>query len=279
VTHGEGILMNVINRLRFFSFSLIAFLIIVNSTLLSLSIMKPEDTIPEKITALTGRQSSQTAPIEQVSTRAYNLADQISDHISELHFIPLIIHSNRQPPTQYLLGADIELLSLVEQVRNEQVGEVRGIYVSGVFALPVVQQPSGDVAFVSDQKDTLTQFSSAARAGVTGILAHNYLSGDLFYDISIEDIVYVIYGDGSIRRYQVELIEQYQRLQRSDLRSNFLGLASEKTLTSDEVFDRYYRGPDRLTFQTCLERFGTSNWGLTFTTAFPLDTYPLIPTP
>src|SRR5688572_15833156 len=72
------------------------------------------------------------------------------------------------------LGDLPDLLRFVEQVKNGQAGELRGLYVPELFAIPVVQQPVGDHEFISPRHNILTQFSLASRFGSTGLLAHNY---------------------------------------------------------------------------------------------------------
>jgi hypothetical protein len=46
---------------------------------------------------------------------------------------------------------------------------VRGVYVPGFLALPVVQQPSGSSGYVSRKAETATQFQLAARYNVIGL--------------------------------------------------------------------------------------------------------------
>ena len=71
----------------------------------------------------------------------------------------------------------------VTQVADGEVNTIRGVYVENVLALPVVQQPSLDVAYVSTNVSVATLFQSAMENGVTGFLAHNYLAGSLFYNL------------------------------------------------------------------------------------------------
>jgi hypothetical protein len=135
----------------------------------------------------------------------------------------------------------------------------------------VIQQPSENWSFVSEDPDVLTEFHSARRNGVTGLLAHNYLLGNEFYDIQIGQYVGVVYGDGTFQRYVVSDISQFEKLDRSSLTSDMVDLETGETLTSTQIFNRFYSGGDKVTFQTCLERNGKSNWGLTFVTAVPVD--------
>lgn len=158
----------------------------------------------------------------------------------------------------------------VETVADGQKAAIRGIYVDGVLALSIVEQPAGDAAFVSEEQETGTLFSKAVEHGVTGILAHNYLAGERFYDLQAGQEVRVVFGDGRYRMYRIMKSELFQRLSPNDLRSDLIELASGKRMTSGEVFNRFYDGGHHLTFQTCLGREGLSNWGLTFVVAEPI---------
>lgn len=157
-----------------------------------------------------------------------------------------------------------------KMVIDGKAGIVRGVYVEGVLALRVVQQPGNDWKFVSTDDGTVTQFQSATSNGVTGLLAHNYLSGQLFYKISLGKEIDIVFGDGGVRRYQVSSILKFQKLDLNSLTSDFIDLRNGKLTTTADVFSQVYSGGDRVTLQTCLEKDGISNWGLIFVVAKPL---------
>jgi hypothetical protein len=54
-----------------------------------------------------------------------------------------------------------------------------GVYVAGVMALPSHAAAGFTASFVSNEKNVLTQFRMASQYGTIGILAHNYLAGDI----------------------------------------------------------------------------------------------------
>jgi hypothetical protein len=162
----------------------------------------------------------------------------------------------------------------VTQVSNGQKDVIRAVYVPGIFALPIIQQPENNPIFVSNKHDRVTQFQSAARYGVTGLLAHNYLAGSLFYKLAPGHEVLIVYGDGSIQRYQVVSIHYYQKLKPTNLYSNLIDLSTGQELSTAEVFRRFYRGEHRVTFQTCLGRNGRLDWGFLFVVAVPLFDLP-----
>jgi hypothetical protein len=162
------------------------------------------------------------------------------------------------------------LRNFVLQVSNGQREVIRGVYVPGLFSLPVIQQPQSNPIYVSNKHDRITQFQSAARNGVTGLLAHNYLAGNLFYKLAPGHKALVVYGDGVIQSYQVVSVHRFQKLKPASLHSNLIDLSTGREVTSAEVFGRFYRGEHHLTFQTCLERNGRLDWGFLFVVATPL---------
>ncbi len=156
-------------------------------------------------------------------------------------------------------------------VENGLSGQVVGIYVPGVMELQVLQQPPSDALYVSSQTGTATQFERAAENGVIGLLAHNTSSGILFYQINVGEQIEVVYGDGNVERFQVQSINEFQKLNTTSPMSDFVDLTTGGTLTSTEVFNRFYSGGRHLTLQTCLERNGDPNWGLRFIEAYRVN--------
>jgi hypothetical protein len=144
------------------------------------------------------------------------------------------------------------------------------VYVPGSFALPVIQQPEGDATYVSEEDEVITQFQSAAQYGVTGLLAHNYLSGELFYDLKPDQDIFIVMGDGETLAYRVRGIYRYQKLTPNSLRSRLIDMETNQSLSTAEVFSRFYKGEHKVTFQTCLEGAGMLNWGLIFIVAEPV---------
>ena len=164
------------------------------------------------------------------------------------------------------------LYEFIAQVKNHERGIVRGVYVPGMFALPVVQQPKNNYAFVSQAKDKVTQFRSATYFDVIGLLAHNYLSGSLFTKLAIGQPVIIVMGDGSTRRYIISESDSFQRLQESARSDEFIDLINGEGYSTIQIFNRYYRGEHHLTFQTCLEQDGDLDWGVLFVLALPVET-------
>jgi hypothetical protein len=175
------------------------------------------------------------------------------------------------PPTTAPTSISPDLEAFIQQVADGAAAQVRGVYVAGVLALPIVQQPESDPTFVSSSANVVTQFGSAAPYGVTGLLAHNYLAGDLFYQLQTGHQGALVYGDGSLRRFEIVGSYTFQKLSPDSTHSDMIDLATGYRLSTTQVFNRFYRGDDHVTFQTCLERDGLANWGLTFIVADPID--------
>jgi hypothetical protein len=163
------------------------------------------------------------------------------------------------------------LNEFTQQVVDGQSNLVRGLYVSQVMALRVVPQPQGDTGFISAEDGTATLFQTASYYGVTGLLAHNFLSGKEFFRLSTGQELDVIYGDGQVKHYQVSQIDDFQRLSINDLRSNFMELSSGLEKTADQVFADFYQGSPHLTLQTCIEKDGEWSWGVRFIKADPMN--------
>jgi len=189
-------------------------------------------------------------------------------------FASLISVIHLPPPTTDSWTSRGQLPSLnkfVARVENGQNNTVRGVYVPGFFALPVVQQPSGSTGFVSGKPETVTQFQLAARYNVLGFLAHNHLSGKEFFRM-IEGLqVVVVKGDGSFDRYRITAIDEYQKVTPGSNWSHYIDLETGERLTTYQVFGQYYQGDHHLIFQTCLARDGIETWGLRFIVAEPIE--------
>jgi hypothetical protein len=159
----------------------------------------------------------------------------------------------------------------VQEVLTGDGEMITGVYVEGVLALRVVQQPYQNMAFVSNEEGTATQFQSATRFGVIGLLAHNYLSGRYFLNLSPGHEILLVFGDGQYRRYRVSGITDFERLTFNDVNSNFRDLSTQSVISSVELFNRFYRGDNTLTLQTCLEGDGYTSWGVRMVSAEPVE--------
>ncbi len=157
--------------------------------------------------------------------------------------------------------------NFVSTVVDGAAGVIRGLYSKNNFALQVIQQPSGQARFVSSIEGVATQFSITNQYGITGLLAHNYLSGRHFFGLEIGDIVQIVFGNGEVKGYQIAEIQRYQALQPDSSISQFLDLNTGEKLSATQLFRRVYMGNHHLTPQTCIQE---DSWGRLFIIANPI---------
>jgi hypothetical protein len=177
-----------------------------------------------------------------------------------------LVNPPEQPNVETTLP---EYKSFIERVKDGQTGVLRGVYVPGVLALPIIQQPVGYPGYVSSNNGEITQFRMAAEVGNVGLLAHNYLSGASFANLAPGQEVRLVYGDGQVEYFVIDQVLQYQALQPYSPNSEFRNLETGITITAEELFRQVYRGKRHVTFQTCIEANGNSSWGRLFITAQP----------
>lgn len=144
-----------------------------------------------------------------------------------------------------------------------------GVFVEGILALGINQQPTNDNNWVTEEENKATIFRSAAQHGVIGLLAHNTRAGRDFSTIQPGQRIHLVYGDGSVRAYRLASAKSYQALDPRSPSSDFIDLATSEHLTAGDVFDRFYTGTFPLVLQTCIEQNGDSFWGRLFLVAEP----------
>ncbi|MFZ5821758.1 MAG: hypothetical protein ACOYYJ_17825 [Chloroflexota bacterium] len=179
-------------------------------------------------------------------------------------YVPLPAHAQGHAE-----GLALDFPGFVMSVQDGQAGILRGVYVPGTLALPVVQQPTGWPGYVAETAGVVTQFGMAAEVGNVGLLAHNYLAGQAFTNLFPGQEVRLVYGDGSVEYFVVTEVLQYQALQPYSPTSEFRNLETSLTITVEELFRQVYRGERHVTFQTCIEANGNGSWGRLFVIAQP----------
>lgn len=191
---------------------------------------------------------------------------QISN--SSIDVIPVTGQNNKFASSENALP-DFE--AFVAAVTNGDSRVVRGVYAPGVLALRVQQQPTDNAGYVPSAAGVAAQFQYAAQAGVTGLIAHNYLSGELFFNLGIGQELIVVYGDGSLQHYTVSQLQRYQALNPNSPYSDFVDLDSNETISSTDLFNRVYGGAHHLTLQTCISNNDNLTWGRLFVIAEPTE--------
>jgi hypothetical protein len=169
---------------------------------------------------------------------------------------------------------EAELPSLddfIRQVSNGQAGELRGIYIPGILAAPVVQQPAGINEFVSPRHNVVTQFGLTSKVGSTGLLAHNDLAGQTFGLLQKGQELKLVDGSGKISTFIVTEVLRYQAMIPGSTTTRFLDLKSETSITAAALFNRIYNRPGQVILQTCIQADGDSSWGRLFVIAAPAN--------
>lgn len=162
--------------------------------------------------------------------------------------------------------AFMDVTTFASQVTNGNGSQVTGIYSDNLFALSVVQQPSGNAGFVSTAGNTATQFRLGS---ALGFLAHNYLAGSMFFYLYSGAPIKLVYGDGHIKSYRVTQIRKFQALSPNSGSSSFVDLATGGTLTASDLFYQTYGVSGQVVLQTCIAKDGIGSWGRLFVIATP----------
>lgn len=193
--------------------------------------------------------------------------------VSASLFLGLAVAPTQAAPTTTHLGRSQQLSfdQFVSAVADGQAGVVRGVYVEGVLALKVDQQPASKPDYVGSANGRATQFQTAAQFNVIGLLAHNYRAGALFFKLQAGQQVKIIYGDGLIETYAVSAIYQYQALQTNNTQGDLIDLATGQQVSVNDAFYQVYTGDKHVTFQTCIRRNGNASWGRYFVVATPIQ--------
>jgi len=159
----------------------------------------------------------------------------------------------------------------LNKTEAEELDVLRELYIEDFITLPIVQQPRGNLTFVSPVDNYLTEFQSASKFGTVGLLAHNYLAGRHFFQIIRGQEITLIY-DNTSKKYAVTEIQQYQALAPESPTSDFIDLATGEQLTASQVFKRTYGSqPGSLVLQTCISANQNASWGRLFVIAQPAD--------
>lgn len=162
------------------------------------------------------------------------------------------------------------LNDFVASLSSGKANQVAGIYSDGIFAFPVVGQPSSNPAFVSETPDQVTQFELAADYGSQAFLAHNYLAGATFSELTNGQTVTLVYGDGSTESFVISQILSFQALSPDSTQSSFVDLESGEQLSASSLFHTVYNNSNAVVLQTCIANEGISTWGRLFVVAVPL---------
>lgn len=160
----------------------------------------------------------------------------------------------------------------VDAIKTGEADKIVGIYTENEMALRVVYQPSNNPGFVSTVEGVATYFLMPYKIAKNhGFLAHNYLSGSLFFNLQLGDIVQVIWGDGYYEDFEVLEVQEYQALSPTSPNSRFVNLTTGDNLSASGLFTKVYRGAYHTTLQTCIAQGTVDSWGRLFVIAPPTE--------
>lgn len=163
------------------------------------------------------------------------------------------------------------LNNFIVQVKTNQPGILTGVYVSDILALWVLPPRANEPLYVTIQPGAVTNSCGKSSCPSTGLLAHTLLSGALFFELSPNQEVDLIFGDGSVQRYHITSIRHFQALSPLGPYSSFIDLDTHSTpLSSTDVFMQTYGVARRVVFQTCITANGQLTWGRLFVIAEPM---------
>ncbi len=181
------------------------------------------------------------------------------------------IQTNSESPTVSPLPQGLPALNdFVASVKSARPETITGVYVPGVLALRVVAQPASRLTYVSFEFGVATLYCGLGPCGSIGLLAHNQLSGILFFHLTPNQDVVIIRGNGSLTRYRVSSIRTFQALRPNDPYSSYVDLNNRTTLSSGELFQQIYGAGNQVVFQTCMANEGNPTWGRLFVIADPV---------
>lgn len=164
--------------------------------------------------------------------------------------------------------------SIIASDENEskEPGILLALSIDNLVTLGIVQQPFGNNAFVTPVPGYATAYQMALDYGTIGLLAHNYLAGQYFSQISPGQRITLIYGDQTATSFIVTQIQQYQALSPNSASSNFIDLDSGKLLTASQLFRKIYQEQTgNLVLQTCIYADQNPSWGRLFIIAEPVE--------
>jgi hypothetical protein len=199
------------------------------------------------------------------------LTSPIAVSASSGTFLAQSVSSEHQNDDASIIEWLTDLVTFIDSVKNGSSNELVGVFVPGVLALPVVQQPPGDLYGVSSEPGVVTQYGAAEHFGNVGLLAHNNLAGALFFNLKLGQKVTLVYGNGHSRDYTITSFRQFQATIPDSPYSNFidLDLPGSAPVRSSDIFNLIYTGGEKVIFQTCIARDGVASWGRIFITATP----------
>jgi len=187
--------------------------------------------------------------------------------IITIGFLPVPVRASGNPNLQsQLLNSDTTNIP-----EDKQEGVLSALYLDDSTVFQIAQQPAGNNNFVSSFQNYVTEYRTASNFGTIGLLAHNYLAGQYFFQISPGQEIELVYSDHHTKKFIVTEIQQYQALTPNSPSSDFIDLATGDYLTASQLFNKVYRNQTgHVVLQTCIYADQNPTWGRLFIIAEPV---------
>ena len=181
--------------------------------------------------------------------------------------IPVSALNSPEHPYQILNSAVTN-----DSYENRQLGVVGVLYLNDSMAFNIEQQPVGNSNFVTPLPNYVTEYQTAANYGTIGLLAHNYLAGQYFFQLLPGHEIELIYGDNRKENFVVTQIQKYQALSPNSSSSSFTDLDTGEYLTAPQLFRKMYANQTgHIVLQTCIYADQNLSWGRLFIIAEPIS--------
>ena len=166
----------------------------------------------------------------------------------------------------------VSLEDFTASVSNGDSSMVVGVYKRATFALKVIPQPEGNFAYLPDTEELLVQLAQAEELyGNLGLAAHNNLAGKYIAELTPGDIINIIYGDGTIFKYEIINVKSYQAFLPDDLYSDYKDLEDGRVYSSSQLFEKAFGGENQIGLITCISQDDISTWGRIVVVGVPVE--------
>jgi len=165
-----------------------------------------------------------------------------------------------------------DLTAIIDSDEDERNNVPREIDIVSLISFQIVQQPTGNINFVTPLPNYVTAYQKVSKYDTIGLLAHNYLAGHYFFQILPGQEIKLVYDDHQTDKFVVTEIQQYQALSPDSPSSDFIDLDTGNFFTASKLFRKIYISQaDRLVLQTCIYADHNPTWGRLFVIAEPIE--------
>jgi len=206
---------------------------------------------------------------ERISNKAMTIKTKLSILsillILLIGFLPISVSASGDP------AFNPQVLNYDLTFGNSQKNVPNALYLNESTTFQIVQQPVENDVFVTSFPNYVTEYRAAYNFGTIGLLAHNYLAGQYFFQISTGQELELVYSDTHTQKFVVTEIKRYQALSPNSPSSDFIDLDTGKYLTAPQLFNKVYRNQTgHLVLQTCIYAEQNPTWGRLFIIAEPV---------